>query len=249
MSIKPKNRRNEAGLTKLFHSRKVGVFVLQVWLCVVSAFASAGNDRAVGSMQTTGLMWNRTGLPAVFPLQVKAPAGQDYFLTLIDVETDEDALAAYIIGGDFFKVLVPPGEFRLRFAAGMDWQGEEFLFGPGKQTHIFELDETLTFEIRDLTIKAGHVVNLLKIEFGQIAQSSIKEQLICQSLRRSYPSRRLPFWTDQFVPDTGNTHWIRSRDRYHNYLGEQVRDKNIYPTPYKYDIFDLKYSLTSRYCG
>ncbi|WP_162933066.1 hypothetical protein [Roseovarius sp. EL26] len=236
-------------MTKLFHSRKVGVFVLQVWLCVVSAFASAGDDRATKSVQTTGLMWNRTGLPAVFPLQVKAPPGQDYFLTLIDVETDEDALAAYIIGGDFFKVLVPPGEFRLRFAAGMDWKGEEFLFGPGKQTHIFELNETLTFEIRNLTIKAGHVVNLLKIEFGQVAQSSVKEQLICQSLRRTYPSRRLPFWADQLVPDTQSTHWIRSRDGYHNYLGDRARDKNKYLTPDKYDVFDPKYSLTSRYCG
>jgi hypothetical protein len=133
--------------------------------------------------QATGLMWNRTGLPAVFPLQVKTSAGQDYFLTLRDVGTGMDALAAFITGGDFFKVLVPPGTYTLRFHIGDVWQGEDDLFGPGADTQILELAEPLTFEIRSLDVKAGHLVNIEDLAQSEATGAQIKNQLICQSAR------------------------------------------------------------------
>ncbi|SLN13758.1 hypothetical protein ROA7450_00218 [Roseovarius albus] len=236
-------------MSKLIHSQPICILALQLWLCAVSTFASAGNEMAAGTTQTAGLMWNRTGLPAVFPLQVKTPAGQDYFLTLIDAESGEDAMAAYIAGGAFFKVLVPPGEFRLKFAAGVDWQGEEFLFGSGANTHVFELNETFTFEIQNLTVKAGHLVNIMEIEPGQAVQSSAKAQLICQTLRRTYPSRGLPYGKDRFVPQTGNRHGIISGNGLHRYLGERRNEKNTYPTPHEHYFFEPEFSVTSRYCG
>jgi len=57
--------------------------------------------QAQGDGPRPGLMWNRTGLPAVFPLQVKTRPGQNYVLLLSDEQTDADALAAYITGGAF----------------------------------------------------------------------------------------------------------------------------------------------------
>lgn len=140
-----------------------------------------------------GLMWNRTDLPAVFPLQVKTPAGNDYMLTLIDADTGDAALAAYIRGGAFFKVLVPPGTFRLRFATGDVWQGEQALFGPGDRTRVFELREPLTFETRGLGVKAGHVVDLTLRVPGQRAAVTVKDQLICQSFRPQFPSSGTTF--------------------------------------------------------
>ncbi|MFX0541262.1 hypothetical protein ACEWPM_005960 [Roseovarius sp. S4756] len=133
-------------------------------------------------------MWNRSGLPAVFPLQVKTPPGQDYFLTLIDASTDSPALAAYIEGGTFFKVLVPPGIFRVKFAAGDKWQGEDDLFGPGAQTQIFELRDPLTFETRGYDTKAGHLVDLVGAPQGEIVEARVKDQLICQSVRLDFPT-------------------------------------------------------------
>ncbi len=161
--------------------------MLVLLLCAAAPFASAGDSAAVRPAQQAGLMWNRSGLPAVFPLQVKTPPGQNYFLTLIDENTDAAALAAYIKGGAFFKVLVPPGVFRLKFASGDTWQGEDDLFGPGPNTRLFELREPLTFETRGIGIKAGHVVQLLEREPGQIAQVTLKDQLICQSVRLEFP--------------------------------------------------------------
>src|SRR6056297_186762 len=105
--------------------RKAGPGILVILLLALTGPGeSAGTGEDAPSPTSAGLMWNRTGLPAVFPLQVKTPPGQDYVLTLIDADTGADALAAYIEGGAFFKVLVPPGTFRLKFAAGDVWHGQ-----------------------------------------------------------------------------------------------------------------------------
>ncbi|SHL85468.1 hypothetical protein SAMN05444414_1654 [Roseovarius marisflavi] len=181
-------------MLELICSRKIVRLMLLhlLLLCAAPPLASAGSDAAAPLSRPAGLMWNRTGLPAVFPLQVKTPPGQDYFLTLIDQSTDKAALAAYIKGGAFFKVLVPPGVFRLRFASGDVWQGEDDLFGPGVKTDVFELRKPLAFETRGLGVKAGHVVNLLERRPGRIAQTTLKDQLICQSFRLGIPTPIYP---------------------------------------------------------
>ena len=134
-------------MSKLIQSGRLAKLFLVLLFLVAPALAGSEKDDATRTLQSAGLMWNRTGLPAVFPLQIKTPAGQDYFLTLIDNETGEDALAAYITGGAFFKVLVPPGIFRLSFATGDTWEGEEGLFGPGAETQLFKLRGPLIFKI------------------------------------------------------------------------------------------------------
>lgn len=176
--------------------RFVGKMVFWLLICCVAAVATAGNENALQAPQTTGLVWNRTGLPAVFPLQVKTSPGQDYFLKLIDDETDEDALAAYIIGGEFFKVLVPPGTYFLHFSTGDVWQGEDRLFGPDENTRTIELNHALTFEIRDLATKSGHLVDITNPASVQIAQAVVREQFICQATRTQFRPPRVPSWIE-----------------------------------------------------
>ncbi|QBF32438.1 hypothetical protein [Thalassococcus sp. S3] len=141
----------------------------------------------------TGLMWNRTGLPAVFPLQVKSPPGRNYYLTLRDPDTDAPALAAFIEGGRFFRVLVPPGTFTLRFASGATWLGEDVLFGPGDRTHIFDLAEPLTFEVRGVAVKSGHIVDLTNMAPDTMAMAPVTPQRICQTFRSDIPAYQLSF--------------------------------------------------------
>ncbi len=125
-----------------------------------------------------GLMWNRSGLPAVFPLQVRTPAGQDYFLRLINADTADIALAAYIRGGEFFKVLVPPGTYFLRFAYGQDWQGEDRLFGPA--TDWYPMAKPLYFGVGGTSQKKGHVLTLVMSETGKIYEAGLRDQTICR---------------------------------------------------------------------
>lgn len=131
-----------------------------------------------------GLMWNKSGLPAVFPLQVKTAPGADYVLLLTDDSSGEEVLAAFIVGGRFFRVLVPPGRFRVRFATGVRWQGENAMFGQQGQTRIIEMPEPLTFEVRGLRTKAGHLIDLTKTVAGEMAQIQPLPQRICQRVMR-----------------------------------------------------------------
>jgi len=128
----------------------------------------------------TGLLWLRSDLPAVFPLQVKTVPGRDYHLTLIHAETGDETLAAYINGGDFFRVLVPPGRYTLRFAYGAGWQGEDALFGAS--TQIYEMKQPLRFATRGIGTKTGHLVDLRRLIESREAGLT-RPLSICQSLR------------------------------------------------------------------
>ncbi|HEY9037977.1 MAG TPA: hypothetical protein VIN05_03405 [Roseovarius sp.] len=194
-------------------------------------------------------MWNRSGLPAVFPLQVKTPPGQDYFLRLIDEATDKAALAAYIKGGAFFKVLVPPGVFRLKFAAGNGWQGEDDLFGPDEDTHVFELPNPLTFETRGLGVKAGHVVSLLERQPGQIAQATLKDQLICQTTWAEFPRSVYSAWEIEQARGFRHHGRIGLLTEQATDLGESVLDRSRLHIDLRQYFTMPRYHFWSRYCG
>ena len=134
-----------------------------------------------------GLLWNRTGLPAVFPLQVRTAAGAEFFMLLSDADTGVPALAGYIKGGRFFKVLVPPGVYTVEFATGPVWQDEQALFGIDSTTMI-ELPEALGFGVVGLSTKAGHMVDLRQWETDILVQDSFD----CQRIRLAKGPRPLP---------------------------------------------------------
>lgn len=143
-----------------------------------------------------GLLWNRTGLPAVFPLQVQTAPGEDRSLLLIDDATGEAALAAFIEGGRFFRVLVPPGSYRVRLAAGDVWtEGDA---EPGE--HGFELAAPLTFEITGAGRKAGYRIDLR----GGTEEAEVTSQGICQTLRLDPDTLGQPWgWLGEDAPEPG----------------------------------------------
>lgn len=152
----------------------------KIWVLGLLALLATG---AAAEPAKHGLMWHRSGLPAVFPLQVKTLGPQDYYVTLTDAETDKTVLAAYIEGGRFFRVLVPPGTFEVRFAFGNIWQGEEDLFGADDSTGMFEMPKPLTFGVRNFNTKGGHLVDLRDLSPGLEARIGPKDMLVCQGLR------------------------------------------------------------------
>lgn len=169
-------------------------FLLLLWVCLmpwpVAAETAPRNPPA-------GLMWNRTGLPAVFPLQVKTPEGADYYLVLTAGDSGEAALAAYIRGGAFFKVLVPPGLYKLHFASGQGWQGEPRLFGPA--TRYFELPQMLEFALRGAGVKSGHIITLTRDRPDGALEAAVRDQFICQIAGLDSPEPGQP----PRVPDRG----------------------------------------------
>ena len=127
-----------------------------------------------------GLLWNKTGLPLVFPLQVKTSPGLDYLIMLTNAETGEDALAAYAEGGAFFRVLAPPGEFLIRIEAGTDWRADPIGFHDADTQQSIELTEPLLFHIRGVGTKVGHLIDLT-----DSTDITISEEADCQTSRRT----------------------------------------------------------------
>lgn len=221
-------------------------FVLALVLCAAPSFAPAEDARK--PPQAAGLMWNRSGLPAVFPLQVKTSAGQDYLLTLVDDDTGEDALAAFIEGGTFFKVLVPPGVFRLRFATGEHWQGEEALFGSGEKTHIFELETPLTFKVLSLGTKAGHLVDITGIDAGKPLQARVKDQVICQTGRAEFPKAIYPSAAEKRARNTGQPGWVEGQNGRLKYLDAETLKQEFNPNLPEYHLPSPQFLMWSEYC-
>lgn len=212
--------------------------------CIVPAFAAAEIQSDPPTPAASGLIWNRSGLPAVFPLQIKTPAGQDYFLTLVDEGTRKEILAAYIVGGTFFKVLVPPGKYTLRFSFGGVWQGEEHLFGSGPNTGEFELEEPLTFKIYGVGTKAGHLVDITEIRRGQLVQAKVKGQFICQFFRTEYfPPLEARYAPDSPVQNGVGFHGSRSFSGKFRMLGNESYSRREYR-----HFFHYRYEVRSRYC-
>lgn len=150
-----------------------------------------------------GLIWNRSGLPAVFPLQVKTTQDQTYLLTLIDQPSGKAVLAAHVIGGQFFKILVPPGTFVLRFASPDIENADGRPTSVFSETDVFELSEPLVFRTLGLSTKAGHVVDLRDNPGEEVTLVRVKPQYICQSVStvpfRVSPYRGLPYrYSDVF---------------------------------------------------
>ena len=137
--------------------------------------AYAENERPAG------LLWNQTGLPAVFPLQIKTTPGADYLVILSDVESNTEVLAAYARGGEFFRVLVPPGEFDIRIYYGTDWQGEEERFGTGAETGTITLPDPLRFSVKGYDRKSGHLIDLRGLIPGAEETAQVKPIDLCQN--------------------------------------------------------------------
>ena len=132
-----------------------------------------------GDAPRHGLMWNRTGLPLTFPLVIRTDPGQDYHVLLRHAQDGAPALAAFIEGGRFFRVLAPPGTYRVEISHGTDWQDETRLFGP--QTELITLAEPLTFAVRNYATRGGHLIDLRWMQSQEVSLRTRPVKL-CQSL-------------------------------------------------------------------
>lgn len=169
-------------------------------------------------------------------------------MTLVDHGTGDDVLAAYIEGGKFFRVLVPPGNFRLKFAQKSPQRRDPEVIDSTVRNDSFELPAPLTFETRGLDVKAGHIVNLLDHGPGQSANVTLKDQLICQSFRLGLPSLRYGSLAEDRDSEPG---WDRRARTWPERL--EKRDRDFFGTRHKtqYEPWPHivpRFQMRTRYC-
>ena len=110
--------------------------------------------------QRPGVIWNKTLLLPQAPFEIETDYGTDYYIKLVDAETNDDAMAIYVVGGQDLEVLVPLGYYKMRYAYGETWRGEQHLFGPGDLTTVEEALENFDFN-RSFKGFSGYTVRLI----------------------------------------------------------------------------------------
>ena len=75
--------------------------------------------------------------------------GKHYFITLLDWQSNQVVMTAFIRAGDKVELRVPFGSYKLRYTAGDQWYGEAHLFGSNvkyEMTEQFSPAQTAKFE-------------------------------------------------------------------------------------------------------
>ena len=86
-----------------------------------------------------------TTAEALAPFQVKTEAGANYLIKLVDPQTRKDVVRMYVVGGQTADFQVPLGDYEVLSASGVNWYGDELLFGP--QTAYSKLDTVSRFTL------------------------------------------------------------------------------------------------------
>ena len=82
---------------------------------------------------------------ALAPFQVKTESGDNYLIKLVDPQTRKDVVRMYVVGGQTADFQVPLGDYEVLSASGVNWYGDELLFGP--QTAYSKLDTVSRFTL------------------------------------------------------------------------------------------------------
>ncbi|MDN5569350.1 MAG: hypothetical protein L0G27_11505 [Paracoccus sp. (in: a-proteobacteria)] len=146
--------------------------MLPALLLSIALLPCAGHARPV-----TGLLAKDDPLPATIPLQVHTGPGADFAVALSDPDNGAPVISGYIRGGEFFRLLVPPGVHDLTIVAGQpdDWQGLQGAFG-ADAAHV---TLPLAFRITDGSRRQGHQITLA-MQDGGLRITDQQDQVICQ---------------------------------------------------------------------
>jgi hypothetical protein len=120
-----------------------------------------------------GTWWNYTSERRIAPLRISVSSEEHYFIKVVDAYTEERVLTLFIRSGQTANVEVPTGTYRLKYAVGDTWYGQEHKFGPEKR--YFEAENTFTFEIVGQRVR-GHRIELILQQGGNLSTKSIPQK-------------------------------------------------------------------------
>lgn len=107
----------------------------------------------------------------IAPLSIRTPAGEEsYFVKVVDAYSQEPIITLFVHGGQTLEVNVPLGTYRIKYATGKTWYGEQYMFGPN--TRYSEADKTFTFAVNGDQI-SGYTIQLIKQVNGNLHTKSI----------------------------------------------------------------------------
>lgn len=118
----------------------------------------------------TGIIRKPTGKKGVAPLRIKVALGNDFFIKVVDLRTNNEVQAMYIKGGKSINTKVPIGTYVIKYAVGKVWYGEQLRFGP--KTRYFKTDKNFIFDRQGNEIR-GYTVELIVQPHGNLKTSPL----------------------------------------------------------------------------
>ena len=104
------------------------------------------------------------------PFKIITNPGANYFLKLCDWSNGRAILSIFIRGGEEVEAGIPPGTYRIKFASGATWYGEDIRFGP--DTDYSVADKPFEFAIQGNQL-IGQELRLVNIRDGNLRRSPI----------------------------------------------------------------------------
>lgn len=107
----------------------------------------------------------------IAPLSIRTSAGEEsYFVKVVDAYSQNSIITLFVHGGQTLKVNIPLGTYRIKYATGKTWYGEQHMFGPN--TRYSEADKTFTFSVNGDQI-SGYTIELIKQVNGNLRTKSL----------------------------------------------------------------------------
>ena len=112
-----------------------------------------------------------TNAEQIAPFRIVTPSGaESYYVKLVDAFSGALVMTFFVYGGQSFETEVPLGTYRVKYATGSTWYGEDHLFGP--DTRYSEADKTFEFSVQGNQI-SGYTVELIRQRGGNLHTKSI----------------------------------------------------------------------------
>lgn len=104
------------------------------------------------------------------PFKVTAGRGVNYFIRLADWQSGVPVIAVFVRAGEQVEIGVPPGTYRVKFASGQQWYGENIWFGP--DTDYSMVDASVSFSVQGNQL-LGHELKLEQVLNGNLRRQKI----------------------------------------------------------------------------
>lgn len=111
-----------------------------------------------------------TSRAGIAPLKIVTASGADYYVKLEDTRSSHTAMTIFVRGGFSVEVKVPLGTYKMKYASGSTWCGEDLLFG--KSTRYSEAQSVFNFADEGNQI-SGYTVQLIMQRDGNLSTKSI----------------------------------------------------------------------------
>jgi hypothetical protein len=106
-------------------------------------------------------------------LKIKTKAeSNNYYIKLSNLQNNQEILSAFIRSGSTLSVHVPFGVYELKYAAGHNWYGTDFLFGTSGS--YAKLPTLIIFTEKDNPI-GGFTIELIPSQYGKLNTEIISE--------------------------------------------------------------------------